>query len=109
MHVRICLELTSNVQVGTHAVLTRPPNAQRGEGERKLQLLIRAEGPTRVLSVTDLQVRHAMCRSSTLFELISNASGSTEMLPTLAAGAHALAVDDVSRWRRIWLAKLEQH
>lgn len=40
--------------------LLKPP-----EGEGKLQFLVRAEGPTRVLSVTDLQVawlsRHTSC------------------------------------------------
>ena len=48
------------IQVGTHALLTLPPNPQRGEGERKLQLLVRAEGPTRVLSVVDIRVS-ALC------------------------------------------------
>lgn len=45
------------MQVGEMRVMTLPGTTFGGDRERRLQVLVRAEGPTCVLSVTDLVVR----------------------------------------------------
>ena len=47
------------LQVGEVAEVSLRGILKQADGDRKLQVLVRAEGPTRVLSITDLQVRVA--------------------------------------------------
>lgn len=45
------------MQVGETRVMTLPGTTFGGDRERRLQVFVHAEGPTCVLSVTDLVVR----------------------------------------------------
>jgi len=49
----------AGAQVGETRVVNLPGSTFGGDKERRLQVLVRAEGPTCVLSVTDLVVRPA--------------------------------------------------
>jgi hypothetical protein len=49
----------AGAQVGETRVVNLPGSTFGGDKERRLQVLVRAEGPTCVLSVTDLVVRLA--------------------------------------------------
>ena len=54
---------------------------RQGDTVRRMQVLVRAEGPTRVLSITDLQVRNPF-----------SGSGSPKVYSTIGL-----------RWYRLWV------
>lgn len=53
-----------SLQVGQDVTLAIP--AKRGEPQRRLRVLVRTEGPTRVLTVLDME-RHRWARLCTIY------------------------------------------
>ena len=90
----LILECGITAKVGEMRVVTVPGSTFGGDRERRLQVLVRAEGPTCVLSVTDLVVRTPAAHIQSRAHLRHRPGG------CLVRSPHVFVISALLWWRR---------